>query len=125
MSLVPGTTPPRGARDRVGGRGPCGETNESQESAGAGNLWAIGYDDLERARQAKEELTRLGWREHYLILSDVVIQHSRAWWKGAEDERRCGTGKADPDHAGGVPGGRMTTSSSMNRVHAELLDLVV
>jgi uncharacterized membrane protein len=47
--------------------------NESQKSAGAGNLWAIGYDDLERARQAKEELTRLGWREHYLILSDVVI----------------------------------------------------
>jgi len=48
-------------------------TNESQQSIGAGHLWAIGYADLERAGQVKDEITRLGWDEHYLILSDVAV----------------------------------------------------
>ena len=47
--------------------------NASRQSVGAGNLWAIGYDDMERAGQVKEEITRLGWDEHYLILSDVAV----------------------------------------------------
>src|ERR1700741_4954032 len=45
--------------------------------SGAGHLWAVGYADMERAKQVKDEVTRLGWDEHYLNLSDiaVVVRH--------------------------------------------------
>jgi uncharacterized membrane protein len=45
------------------------------------HLWAIGYDDVERAEQARTEITRLGWGPgqagRYLILLDmaVVVRH--------------------------------------------------
>ena len=39
----------------------------------AGHLWAIGYDDIERAGQVKDEIIRLGWDERYLVLSDVAV----------------------------------------------------
>jgi uncharacterized membrane protein len=41
------------------------------------HLWAIGYDDAERAEQVRGEITRLGWDDHYLILGDValVVRH--------------------------------------------------
>jgi uncharacterized membrane protein len=44
-------------------------------------LWAIGYDDIERANQVREEIVRLGWGEgraaKYLILLGiaVVVRH--------------------------------------------------
>ena len=38
-----------------------------------GSLWAIGYDDMERADQVREEVVRLGWKRHYLILLDVAV----------------------------------------------------
>jgi uncharacterized membrane protein len=47
----------------------------------AAHLWAIGYDDMVRADQVREEITRLGWdkgqAEKYLILLDiaVVVRH--------------------------------------------------
>jgi uncharacterized membrane protein len=43
----------------------------------SGHLWAIGYDDVERAHQVRDEITRLGWDEHYLTLEDaaVVVRH--------------------------------------------------
>ena len=47
----------------------------------AAHLWAIGYDDMERAGQVREEFTRLGWDTgeagKYLILLDiaVVVRH--------------------------------------------------
>lgn len=47
----------------------------------AGRLWAIGYDDMERADQVLDEITRLGWGPgqagRYLILVDiaVVVRH--------------------------------------------------
>jgi uncharacterized membrane protein len=47
---------------------------------GAG-LWAIGYDDMERAEQVRAEVARLGWEggrvETYYILLDlaVVVRH--------------------------------------------------
>jgi uncharacterized membrane protein len=44
-----------------------------RRKTGAGHLWAIAYDDTERAGQVKDEITRLGWDEHYLILSDVAV----------------------------------------------------
>ena len=46
-----------------------------------GNLWAIGYDDMERADQVREEIIKLGWDRSYLTLEDVavVVRH------------RCGT----------------------------------
>jgi uncharacterized membrane protein len=41
------------------------------------HLWAIGYDDVERAEQVREEITRLGWGSgqagKYLILLDIVV----------------------------------------------------
>ena len=42
------------------------------------NLWAVGYDDMERANQVREEIVRLGWDKQYLILHDiaVVVRHS-------------------------------------------------
>jgi len=45
---------------------------------GAGHLWAIGYADVDRASQVKDEIVRLGWDQPYLLLSDVavVVRHS-------------------------------------------------
>ncbi len=45
----------------------------ARRKIGAGHLWAIGYADMERAGQVKDEITRLGWDEPYLILSDVAV----------------------------------------------------
>jgi uncharacterized membrane protein len=45
------------------------------------HLWAIGYDDLERADQVRDTITQLGWGADkagkYLILLDiaVVVRH--------------------------------------------------
>ena len=41
------------------------------------HLWAVGYDDMGRASQVRDEITRLGWVEHCLILEDaaVVVRH--------------------------------------------------
>ena len=47
----------------------------------AAHLWAIGYDDVERADQVRDEITRLGWGSgragKSLILLDiaVVVRH--------------------------------------------------
>src|SRR5262245_32912764 len=41
--------------------------------AESGNLWAIGYDDMERANQVRDEIVSLGWDQHYLILDDVAV----------------------------------------------------
>ena len=38
-----------------------------------GNLWAIAFDDMARAEQVRDEITRLGWSNHYLILEDVAV----------------------------------------------------
>src|SRR5262245_34105125 len=40
---------------------------------GFGHLWAIGYDDMERADQVRHEVTRLGWVKPYLHLADVAV----------------------------------------------------
>ena len=37
------------------------------------HLWAIGYDDMGRAEQVREEIIRLGWNTHYLDLLDVAV----------------------------------------------------
>ena len=50
-------------------------------STGA-HLWAVGYDDMARADQVREEIAALGWGSgraaKYLILSDiaVVVRHA-------------------------------------------------
>jgi hypothetical protein len=47
----------------------------------ASHLWAIGYDDMERAYQVRDEIARLGWESgqagNYLLLLDlaVVVRH--------------------------------------------------
>jgi len=38
-----------------------------------GHLWAIAYDDVGRADQVRDEIKRLGWDKHYLILVDVAV----------------------------------------------------
>ena len=48
----------------------------------SGHLWAVGYDDMARADQVREEIAALGWGSgraaKYLILSDiaVVVRHA-------------------------------------------------
>src|SRR5947207_13323943 len=37
-----------------------------------GHLWAIGYEDMQRAAQVREEIARLGER-HCLILLDTAV----------------------------------------------------
>ena len=37
------------------------------------HLWAIGYDDMGRADQVREEITTLGWVKRGFILEDVVV----------------------------------------------------
>ena len=39
----------------------------------SGNLWAIGYDDMGRANQVRDEIISLGWDKHYLLLDDVAV----------------------------------------------------
>lgn len=41
------------------------------------HLWAVGYDDMERAGQVRDEIVRLGWVENRLLLADqaVVVRH--------------------------------------------------
>ena len=38
-----------------------------------GNLWAVGYDEMDRANQVREEIVRLGWDKQYLILEDIAV----------------------------------------------------
>lgn len=47
--------------------------SKSGRSTRFGHLWAVGYDDVERAGQVKEEITRLGWHGRDLALSDVAV----------------------------------------------------
>jgi uncharacterized membrane protein len=43
----------------------------------AAHLWAIGYDDIERANQVRDEIIELAWGAgktgKYLILEDIVV----------------------------------------------------
>src|SRR4051794_20289814 len=39
----------------------------------SGRLWAIGYDDMERAHQVRDEIARLGWEGHYFTLEDLAV----------------------------------------------------
>ena len=38
-----------------------------------GHLWAIAYDDMGRADQVRDEIIRLGWDKHHLLLLDVAV----------------------------------------------------
>ena len=39
----------------------------------SGHLWAIGYDDMERAYHVRDEIIRLGWVVNSLLLEDVAV----------------------------------------------------
>ena len=39
----------------------------------SGNSWAVGYDDMGRADQVRDEIITLGWHKHYLELDDVAV----------------------------------------------------
>ena len=53
----------------------------SGSAAAAAHLWAVGYDNMERADQVREEITKLGWGSGQggksLVLLDiaVVVRH--------------------------------------------------
>jgi uncharacterized membrane protein len=38
-----------------------------------GNLWAVGFDDTTRAAEVRDEITRLAWEKHKLVLIDVAV----------------------------------------------------
>jgi len=37
------------------------------------HLWAVGFDDMGRANQVREEIVRLGWVQNRLLLKDVAV----------------------------------------------------
>ena len=37
------------------------------------HLWAVGFDDMGRANQVRDEIVRLGWVDNKLILQDVAV----------------------------------------------------
>ena len=37
------------------------------------HLWAVGYDDMKRANDVRDEIVRLGWVENRLLLEDVAV----------------------------------------------------
>jgi len=37
------------------------------------HLWAVGYDDVEGAARLRDEITKLGWEHHDLLLQDVAV----------------------------------------------------
>src|SRR5262245_32602255 len=39
----------------------------------AAHLWAVAYDDVEGAARLRDELVRLGWERHDLLLEDVAV----------------------------------------------------
>jgi hypothetical protein len=44
----------------------------------SGNLWAIGYSDMERAKQIiRDAITNLAWDKHRLILEAVSERDER------------------------------------------------
>jgi len=44
-----------------------------------GNLWAVGYDDMGRANQVRDEIISLGWDKHCLLLDDVAVVDRKAF----------------------------------------------
>ena len=49
----------------------------------SGHLWAIGYGDTRRAAEVRDEIVKLGWVKHDLILEDVavVVRHADGSFK--------------------------------------------
>jgi uncharacterized membrane protein len=39
----------------------------------SGHLWAIGYEDVDRAHQVRDEIVQLGWVTNSLLLEDVIV----------------------------------------------------
>src|SRR2546428_6397270 len=37
------------------------------------HLWAVGYDDMKRASEVRDEIARLGWAQNSLLLEDVAV----------------------------------------------------
>src|SRR5215475_34740 len=41
--------------------------------ANSSHLWGVGYDDMGRADQVRDEIINLGWNKQYLELDDVAV----------------------------------------------------
>lgn len=71
--VVPGARRPKGTMSRRVKVRRKPSRKKSRQSTGAAHLWAIGYEDMDRAGSVKDEIIRLGWDESYLDLSDVAV----------------------------------------------------
>src|SRR4029434_5136701 len=60
-------------RERARGAEAAGLLKRSTTMTQSEHLWAIGYDDMGRAEQVRDEIIRLGWDTHYLNLLDVAV----------------------------------------------------
>src|SRR5437870_703709 len=47
-------------------------------TTGASHLWAIGYEDMDRADQVRDRITQLGWDERRLRLLDIAVVMRRS-----------------------------------------------
>jgi uncharacterized membrane protein len=52
--------------------------DKRRTAEGSSHLWAIAYDDVEGAARLRDEIVRLGWEQHDLLLLDVavVVRHA-------------------------------------------------
>jgi uncharacterized membrane protein len=45
----------------------------TSETKKCGHLWAIGFDDIGRASEVRDEVCKLGWQRHDLALRDAAV----------------------------------------------------
>src|SRR5215470_16744974 len=64
-------------RERAPWAEAIGQLKRSTTMTQSEHLWAIGYEDMGRAEQVRDEIIRLGWDSHYLALLDMalVVRH--------------------------------------------------
>src|SRR4029450_9545918 len=60
-------------RDRAPRAETVGLLKRSTTMTKSEHLWAIGYDDIGRAEQVRDEIISLGWNTYYLDLLDVAV----------------------------------------------------
>src|SRR5262245_15125252 len=73
-TLVPGAPRPKATTSSEGtGRDSRPAMTKKEDATGSSHLWAIGYDDMERADHVRREITRIGWDKPYLHLADVAV----------------------------------------------------
>ena len=79
--------------------------------ANSSHLWAVGYDDMERANQVRDEIISLGWHKQFL-LERTVAKYLAALASGVQcDISLHARGGADADGYAGKRRSRMIPRS--------------